>query len=403
MAGAPENRGYPSFVALQPLYRLTETDIHSRYLPDDIGTRWKDLARKLDFKEAFIDAIKSDKDSNKECCIALLVKWMETEGEQGTCEKLATALANIGLQNLTERLTGPLNKFSEGRMCIEIEKTIKLDDVSQTQIMLVRDSTEKKKFLLWESEENEFETIFKELKNSVNATIQISVNTPELGTKILKTSGVKDFDISDELERLQEKLSNITSNLEIGELKEECFPIPNKLDLINRHSRTLQELYTKVTGMTGEAYKCDELVRRNFYDFSYHSLRTVHNDLRARAADLQSAEPTMREKEKEALKSLLSYQRGREKQVEHLEKLWIGLFSPTKPPLKKSKSSLAERERTKPPSDAKIVRAYSDMTTSKGDLTKWIRSRKYTFTSTRERSEDNCPILRSFSESGKEK
>jgi len=229
---------------------------------------------------------------------------------------------------LAERLTGPLNKFSEGRMCIEIEKTIKLDDVSQTQIMLVRDSTEKKKFLLWESEENEFETIFKELKNSVNATIQISVNTPELATKILKTSEVKDFDISEELERLQEKLSNIVSNLEIGELKEESFPIPNKLDLINRHSRTLQELYTKVTGMTGEACKCDELVRRNFYDFTYHSLRAVHNDLCARAADLQSAEPNMREREKEALKSLLSYQRGREKQVERLEKLWIGLFSP---------------------------------------------------------------------------
>jgi len=34
---------------------------------------------------------------------------------------------------------------------------------TQTQIMLVRDSTEKKKFLLWESEENEFETIFKVL------------------------------------------------------------------------------------------------------------------------------------------------------------------------------------------------------------------------------------------------
>ena len=164
--------------------------------------------------------------------------------------------------------------------------------------------------------------------NSANATIQISVTTPELGTKILKKSGVKDFNISEELECLQEKLSNIISNLEIGELKEESFPIPNKLDLIKRHSRTLQELYTQVTGMTGEACKCDELVRRNFYDFTYHSLRAVHNDLRARAADLQSAEPNMRDEEKEALKKLLSYQRGRERQVEHLEKLWMGLFFP---------------------------------------------------------------------------
>ena len=167
----------------------------------------------------------------------------------------------------------------------------------------------------------------KELENSVNATIQISVNTPE-ETKIIKTSEVKDLDISEELKRLQEKLSNIVRSLEMGELKEESFPIHNKLDLLNRQSRTLQELYTKVTGMTGEACKCDESVRRNFYDFTYHSLRAVHNDLRARAADLQSVEMTLKEEEKETLRKMLSYQKGREKQVEYLERLWMVLFTP---------------------------------------------------------------------------
>ena len=144
----------------------------------------------------------------------------------------------------------------------------------------------------------------------------------------MKTSEVKDLNISEKLKSLKEKLSDVTSSLENGELKEESFPLPNRLDLIYRHSRTLQELCTQVTGMTGEAYKCDELVRRNFYDFTYHNLRTVHDILSARAAELQSAEETMKEKEKETLKNLLSYQRGREKQVEYLEKLWIGLFSP---------------------------------------------------------------------------
>ena len=172
-------------------------------------------------------------------------------------------------------------------------------------------------YLPWQDLEN----------NSVKATIQISVNIGE-ETKIIKTSKVNDLGVSEELERLQEKLSNIISDLEIGELKEESFRIPNKLDLLTRHSRTLQELYTKVTGMTGEACKCDEVVRRNFYDFTYHSLRAVHNDLRARAADLQSLLVTLKEEEKETLRKILSYQKGREKQVEHLEKLWIGLFTP---------------------------------------------------------------------------
>ena len=89
------------------LYHLTEHEIHSRRLPDGIGTRWKDLARELGFNRAFITATENDKDCNKECCIALLVKWIEREGEQGaTCEKLATALTNIGLQTLADELSG---------------------------------------------------------------------------------------------------------------------------------------------------------------------------------------------------------------------------------------------------------------------------------------------------------
>ena len=167
----------------------------------------------------------------------------------------------------------------------------------------------------------------KEVENSVDATIQILLNTRE-ETKIMKTSEVKDLGISKELERLQEKLSNIIFNLEIRELKEESFPITNKLDLLTRHSRTLHELYTKVTGMTGEACKCDELVRKEFYDFTYHGLRAVHNDLCAAAADLQPLEVTLEKKEKETLQKLLSYQKGRETQVAHLERLWSGLFSP---------------------------------------------------------------------------
>ena len=94
--------GYSSFS-----YQLAESEIHSRHLPDDIGTKWKNLARELGFKEAFITATESDKDCNRECCIAILVKWIEREGEQGaTREKLATALTNIGLQNLADRLIG---------------------------------------------------------------------------------------------------------------------------------------------------------------------------------------------------------------------------------------------------------------------------------------------------------
>ena len=89
------------------MHPLTENEIHRLRLSDEIGTRWKDLARELEFKEAFITATESEKDSNKECCIALLVRWMEREGQQeATREKLAKALTNIGLQNLANILIG---------------------------------------------------------------------------------------------------------------------------------------------------------------------------------------------------------------------------------------------------------------------------------------------------------
>ncbi len=99
--------GNSAFVALHPLYQLTESEINNRQLPDNIGKRWKDLARELGFKKALIDAIEYENESYKERCFDLLVRWIEKEGEQGaSAEKLATALTNIGLQILADRLIG---------------------------------------------------------------------------------------------------------------------------------------------------------------------------------------------------------------------------------------------------------------------------------------------------------
>ena len=134
--------------------------------------------------------------------------------------------------------------------------------------------------------------------------------------------------IFSDLKDLQGELMDIVKSLEISELKEDNFARTNKLDFIEKNSRTLQELYTKVTGMTREACYCNYILRRTFYDFTYHSLRSVHNDLSARLQDLESEEDDMSEEEKRNLKNLISYQNGRKNQIMQLEKLWIRLFSP---------------------------------------------------------------------------
>ena len=103
--------GY-SFVSLDPRYSLTEFDIHDRQLPEGIGARWKDLARKLRFKERFIEVIERENCSHHDRCIKLLVRWMEKEGQHGaTAGKLAEALKAIELQSLADRLIGILKFF----------------------------------------------------------------------------------------------------------------------------------------------------------------------------------------------------------------------------------------------------------------------------------------------------
>ena len=84
---------------------MTERDIHDSHLPDDIGLKWKDLARALGYKEATIEAIEREKGTfTKECCIQLLVQWICREGMDATVGKLADALKKIGLKNLADNL-----------------------------------------------------------------------------------------------------------------------------------------------------------------------------------------------------------------------------------------------------------------------------------------------------------
>ena len=74
-------------------------------LSEEIGNKWRGLARQLKFTEAVIDAIESDKGpSTNECCITVIVKWINQKGEDATVGKFAEALKKIGLRNVAEKL-----------------------------------------------------------------------------------------------------------------------------------------------------------------------------------------------------------------------------------------------------------------------------------------------------------
>ena len=45
---------------LDPNNKLTESDIHESHLPEQIGLKWKDLARELGFVRSTIDVIEKE-------------------------------------------------------------------------------------------------------------------------------------------------------------------------------------------------------------------------------------------------------------------------------------------------------------------------------------------------------
>ena len=80
--------------------------------------------------------------------------------------------------------------------------------------------------------------------------------------------------------------------------------------------------------MVKEAGKCNEDLRKDFYDLAYHGLRAEHYELVHRVKDLESAQEEMSEEENKEFDKLQSYQRGRQSQVDQLDKLWRYLFTP---------------------------------------------------------------------------
>ena len=91
------------------------------------------------------------------------------------------------------------------------------------------------------------------------------------------------------LQHLNEQLkTHVTSPLEVPEVKQDQLKTSVKLDHLTKLSERLQELYSEVHAMVAETCKCSEDLKKEFYDFAYHGLRAVHNDLVPRVTDLES-------------------------------------------------------------------------------------------------------------------
>ncbi|XP_022792761.1 uncharacterized protein LOC111331832 isoform X2 [Stylophora pistillata] len=120
---------------------------------------------------------------------------------------------------------------------------------------------------------------------------------------------------------------NVTSLLEVPEVKEDKLKVPVTIDLLRRVSIALQKLYNSVLSCVAETCKCIEEVRRKFYDLVYHGLRAEHVYLVHRVEDLAKAEERMTEEEEKDFVELQQFQTNRQRQVDRLENLCRNLFS----------------------------------------------------------------------------
>ena len=134
--------------------------------------------------------------------------------------------------------------------------------------------------------------------------------------------------ISIKLKSLDERLKKeVTSPLQVPEVKEDKLKTAVKLDLLTKLSESLQNMYSDIQAMVAETCKCNEDLKREFYDLAYHGLRAEHNDLVLRVKDLESFQAEMTDEEKIAFQRLQQYQSNRQRQIDMLEKFWRGLFS----------------------------------------------------------------------------
>ena len=166
------------------------------------------------------------------------------------------------------------------------------------------------------------------LSNSVDAAPELEDVSVATGNDLDTDQENRERRIAIQLKRLDEKLKEeLTSLLQVPEVKEDKLKTAVKLDLLTKLSESLQNLYSRTHTMVAETCKCNKDLRREFYDFAYHGLRAEHNDLVLRVNDLESSQAEMSDEEKKAFKRLQQYQINRQRQIDRLENFWRGLFS----------------------------------------------------------------------------
>lgn len=274
----------------------------------DIGRKWRDLARALNFNQATIDVIEIEKiHCAKECCIEVLVSWLRQEGKKATAEKLAEALDEIGLRNVADRIP------------------YKPSDPNQNFVAEIRDLEEdaRQKARIKELEEVEarLRARIRELEHEA-VTFKATVIELE-NERQQKGEEARESHVREILEKCKKELNIlVTQPLQVPEVRQNNLLRPEvKADVLQVVSERLEELYNITLGIAPEACRCSEALRERFFNFAYDTLQTENTEMNHKYDDVKKTLKKMPKDGKKEFKKLTLLQNRRKDLLVKLEKL----------------------------------------------------------------------------------
>lgn len=299
-------------------YPLKEADFHAKKLPVDIGVKWKDLARELEFSQASIEIIAKENFHNaKECCIEVLVRWLRREGKDATAEKLVEALVEIGLKNVADRFPSKPSDTSQNSEAV-------IRDLEE------KDSRQKARIKELEAVEARQKSRIKELEDEVS-TLTVTIKKLEDGgeQKGEENDKSKETDqearerlVSEILGECKKKLETyVTSPLEVREVRQNMLKLSVKVGFLKVLSEHLEEQYNTALGIAPEACQCSEDLRKRFHDFAYRVLQAENREIDHKINDLKETPNEMLKDVEEEFKHLLCLQEKRNYLLVQLEEL----------------------------------------------------------------------------------
>ncbi|XP_074617393.1 uncharacterized protein LOC141876604 isoform X4 [Acropora palmata] len=236
-------------------HALKEADFHEKNLADEIGVKWKDLARALGFSQAYIDIIaKENINSVKECCLAVLVSWLRQEGERATWGMLSEALVKIGLTNVAERFTCKPSDQSQNSEAVTVIRNLEMELAKTVSVRIMELKAELTKTMSARSMELEAEV---DKTSARNKKLEAEVDKTGARNKKLEDENSRQSGRIKELEDMIQKNKAVLETVAVAVQEMEKNPEQRREEILKRIKSEVQELLQQLKRVdVGNADKC---------------------------------------------------------------------------------------------------------------------------------------------------